>query len=365
MCSRHIQLDETAHAGKSAPELIGNGAVRMSLLEGTIAGENSATKVRAIFDGRTRSNMKRVQYDRYGGPERMYIGKANLPQLGAKQIRVTVSAAAINPFDWKLRKGVMKLFRSRKFPKGMGTDFAGVIAAVGRDVKGLFVGDDVFGTVDFNESGAFAEEIILDSHLVAKKPARLSFEEAACLPIPVMTAWAAVFDKAKMSKGSHLFIHGCTGAVGASAVQLALARGIKVSGSCGTASFQSAKAAGVDPVFTYGDKRLQAQNGEFDAVFDTLGTLSVDVGLSMLNGKGIFVDINPTPGRMVRGMLARRYKLAFATMGIKHLSAIADLASEGVLRPTVGLVVPFTDALSAITAAETGARVPGKVVLAL
>ncbi len=309
--------------------------------------------------------MKRVQYDRYGGPEKMYIGKADLPQLGPKQVRVAVSAAAINPFDWKLRRGVMKLFMSRKFPKGMGTDFSGVVAAVGRDVKGLFVGDEVFGSVDFKQSGAFAEEVVLDSHLVAKKPARLSFEEAACLPIPVMTAWAAVLDKAKMSKGSHLFIHGCTGAVGASAVQLALARGIKVSGSCGTASAQSAQAAGVDPLYIYGDKQLQSQKGKFDAVFDTLGSLSVGAGLSMLKKDGVFVDINPTPGRMMRGMLSKRYKLAFATMGIKHLSAIADLASEGVLRPTIGLVVPFSDALSAITAAETGTRVPGKIVLAL
>ncbi|WFU10336.1 NAD(P)-dependent alcohol dehydrogenase [Rhizobium sp. CB3090] len=309
--------------------------------------------------------MKRVQYDRYGGPEKMYIGKADLPQLGSKQVRVIVSAAAINPFDWKLRKGVMKLFMSRKFPKGMGTDFAGVVAAVGSDVRDISVGDEVFGTMDFKESGAFAEEVVLDSHLVAKKPIRLSFQEAACLPIPVMTAWAAVFDKAKASKGSRLFIHGCTGAVGASAVQLALARGVKVSGACGTASVESAKAAGVDPVFAYADKQLQAQNGKFDAVFDTLGTLAIGEGLAMLKKDGVFVDINPTPGRMMRGMLSRRYKLAFATMGIKHLSAIAELASEGALRPTIGLVVPFADALSAIAAVETGTRIPGKVVLAL
>ncbi|MBB4113234.1 NADPH:quinone reductase-like Zn-dependent oxidoreductase [Rhizobium sp. BK226] len=358
-----FKLDETPCAGKSATASLGNAALSHPLRERLPDGSNATNGKN--FGSRTRPNMKRVQYDRYGGPTGMYIGESKLPQLGPKQVRVVVSAAAINPFDWKLRQGAMKLFISRKFPKGMGTDFAGVVAAVGSDVRDINVGDEVFGTMDFKESGAFAEEVVLDSHLVAKKPASLSFQEAACLPIPVMTAWAAIFDKAKTSRGSHLFINGCTGAVGASAVQLALARGVKVSGACGTASLETAKAAGLDSVFSYADSRLQAQKGKFDAVFDTLGTLDVGHGLSMLKKGGVFVDINPTLRRVTRGMLSRRYKLAFATMGIKRLSAIADLASEGVLRPTVGLVVPFADAVSAITAIECGTRIPGKVVLSL
>ena len=92
--------------------------------------------------------MKRVQYDRYGGPEEMYIEEFNLPEPGPNEVRVDVRAAAINPFDWKLRRGAMKLFMNRSFPKGMGTDFAGIVEAVGRDVTNVLVGDEILGTVD-------------------------------------------------------------------------------------------------------------------------------------------------------------------------------------------------------------------------
>jgi NADPH:quinone reductase-like Zn-dependent oxidoreductase len=124
-------------------------------------------------DLETRTKMRRVQYDRYGGPQEMYIGEYTLPSLGTNQVRVDVKAAAINPFDWKLRQGSMKLFMGRAFPKGMGTDFAGVVEAIGGDVTSLRVGDEVFGTMDSKKSGAFAEQIVLDSNFVAKKPAQL------------------------------------------------------------------------------------------------------------------------------------------------------------------------------------------------
>ncbi|MGZ2484122.1 NADPH:quinone reductase-like Zn-dependent oxidoreductase [Rhizobium pisi] len=308
--------------------------------------------------------MKRVQYDRYGGPEKMYFGECDVPRVGDGEVRVSVKAAAINPFDWKLRQGAMKLVTGRRFPKAMGTDFAGLVEAAGRNVGNVTVGDEVFGTVDFKKSGAFAEAVVVKADHVAKKPPQLSFAEAASLPIAAMTAWAAVIDRAQARPGARIFINGCSGAVGAFAVQLAISRGAHVAGACGPASRDSARAAGVAPIFAYSDSEAYARGGTYDAVFDTLGTLDVGHGLSMLNPRGVFVDINPTPGRLLRGMLSRRYKLAFATMGIKHLPEIAELAASGTLRPAIGLEAPFTDALSVIADAETGRRTSGKTVLA-
>ncbi|MGZ2432666.1 NAD(P)-dependent alcohol dehydrogenase [Neorhizobium petrolearium] len=309
--------------------------------------------------------MKRVQYDRYGGPEKMYFGECDLPQVGDNEVRVSVKAAAINPFDWKLRQGAMKLVTGRRFPKGMGTDFAGIVEAIGGKVSSVQIGDEVFGTVDFKKSGAFAEIVVVDAHHLVKKSPQLSFSEAASLPIAAMTAWVAILDRAQARSGSRIFINGCSGAVGAFAAQLALAKGAHVSGTCGSASMDSARAAGVDPIFGYSDQQAYTRNGKYDAIFDTLGTLDVRNGLSMLAPKGVFVDINPTPGRMLRGMLlSRRYKLAFATQGIRHLPAIAELAGNGTLRPTIGLEAPFSDALSVITDAESGRRASGKIVLA-
>lgn len=309
--------------------------------------------------------VKRVQYDRYGGPEQMYIGDYVLPPLGRNQVRVKVKAVAINPLDWKLRQGAMKLMISRKFPKGIGSDYAGIVEATGENVTNVHAGDGVFGTMDFKNAGAFAEAIVVDCGYLTKKPPQLSFEDAACLPIPAATAWAAIIDKAQARNGSRIFVNGCTGAVGSFAVQLALARGAQVSGSCSTASIATAKAAGVDPVFDYTTSSPYPKGGKFDAVFDTAGTMPVRDGLSLLGRGGAFVDINPTPARAIRGMLSGRYKLALATMGTKHLSEIAQLASDGVLRSTIGLKMAFDEALTVIAKAEAGLCGPGRIVLTL
>lgn len=307
--------------------------------------------------------MKRVHYDRYGGPETMYVDECVLPPPGDDEVRVSIRAAAINPFDWKLRRGAMQLVTGGRFPRAMGTDFAGVVEAVGAGVTSVEVGDAVFGSIDFKKSGAFAEAAIVDAAHLVRKPAGLSFSEAACLPIPAMTAWVALVDKARTQAGKRVFVHGCSGAVGAFAVQLALARGAEVSGACGPAARDSVAAAGVAPVFGYGVRDAYAQQGRFDAVFDTLGTLDVGDGLAMLNRGGVFVDINPTPGRLLRGMVSRPYKLAFATAGVKHLPAIAELAGQGKLRPTIAREAPFGDALSVIADVEAGARRAGRTVL--
>jgi NADPH:quinone reductase-like Zn-dependent oxidoreductase len=307
--------------------------------------------------------ISRVQFDRYGAAAEMYIGTYDLPQLKNNEVRVKVKAAAINPLDWKQRLGAMKLFMSSEFPKGIGSDFSGVIEAIGKDVVNVRVGDEVFGTMDVKKPGAFAEALVTESRYVVKKPQEISFAEAACLPIPVATAWAALFGKAKVTSYSRVLINGCTGAVGSMAVQLAIATGASVAGTCGKASMEGAKLAGVNPIFNYADIEYLKDVEPFDVIFDTAGTLDVGRGLSMLKPKGTFIDINPTPRRIFRGMLSPRYKLAFATMGIKELPQIAKLAGKGALRPSVGLEANFSDAVSTITAIENGQRTSGRAVL--
>lgn len=307
--------------------------------------------------------MKRVQFSRYGGPETMSIGEHTLADLAPGRVRIRVKAAAINPLDWKIRQGVMKMVTGRKFPQGMGSDFAGVVEEVGSGVESFKAGDEVFGTVEIKRQGAFAELVDADAKLIVHKPASLSFSEAACLPIPAATAWNAIVDAAKAGPSARIFINGCSGAVGSFAVQLALAHGAQVSGSCGNASLDRLKSAGVDPVFTYSEKASFAAKGHYDAIFDTLGTLPVGDGLSMLKPKGRFIDINPTPGRMARGLISGRYKMVFATAGFKHLAEISKAAAEGKLQSSIGQEAPFADAITAIGNTESGQRPQGRVVL--
>lgn len=293
----------------------------------------------------------------------MFVGECTLPELRRNQVRIAVRAAAINPLDWKQRQGAMRLFMNRDFPKGMGSDFAGIVEAVGDDVRDIGPGDEVFGTMPATRPGAFAEVLVTDARNVAKKPSQLSFAQAACLPIPATTAWAAVLIKGRVGKHARVLINGCTGAVGLTAVQLAFANGAKVAGTCSRASLNIAKLAGVDPIFDYRRDDHWRNVEPFDLIFDTSGALDVGLGLSMLKPTGRFVDINPTPRRMSRGLLSRRYKLAFATMATNHLAEIAHLAATGVVKPLIGLEKPFSDAVATIAAVEKGQHPPGKVVL--
>jgi NADPH:quinone reductase-like Zn-dependent oxidoreductase len=307
--------------------------------------------------------MKRVQFNRYGQPAEMYVGDYELPPLKRDQVRVRVRAAAVNPLDWKQRQGAMKLFMSGGFPKGVGSDFAGVVDAVGEGVPNVRAGDEVFGTMNVKTPGGFAEALVTESSRVAKKPPQLSFAQAACLPIPAATAWAALLQQAKISPQSRVFINGCTGAVGSLAVQLALAHGARVMGSCSRASMPRARLAGVDPVFDYADEGAWAKAGTFDAIFDTSGTLNVGFALARLKPKGVLVDINPTPRRLLRGLFSRGYKLVFATMALKHLAEIGELAAKSTLKPAIDRETPFPAAVATITAVEEGLRTNGRVVI--
>lgn len=295
----------------------------------------------------------------------MYIGDYVLPPPGPGQVRVNIMATAINPVDWKVRRGVMRIVTGNRFPRGMGTDFAGVVEAIGRGVMNVRVGDEVFGTTDLKSSGAFGPMAITESRYVVIKPANLSFSAAACLPVPATTAWAAIIDKGRVQAGSRVFIHGCSGAVGAFAAQIARAHGAEVCGACGPAAISSAKAAGIHPVFDYADRQSFAARAAFDIVFDTVGTLDVGAGLAMLKSTAVFIDINPTPRRLLRGMLSRRYKLVFSTMGYQHLPGIGTLAEQGTLCPTIAQEAPFSEAIPILTNVEAGKRPAGRVVLVL
>lgn len=125
--------------------------------------------------------MKRIQYSKYGGPELMRVDDFELPAPATGEVAVRVKFAAINPIDWKLRSGEMKIVTGRAFPRAMGMDFSGIVTAVGPGVTRLKMGDAVFGLARFKESGALGQAVVTKEAFLAKKPDNISFEDAACL----------------------------------------------------------------------------------------------------------------------------------------------------------------------------------------
>jgi NADPH:quinone reductase-like Zn-dependent oxidoreductase len=255
--------------------------------------------------------MKRVQYHRFGGPEVLSVEEFALAAPGRGQIRVRIRAAAANPMDWKIRKGEMKMITGRKFPRGLGHDFAGVVEAVGPNVTRFKVGDEVFGATGLKESGTFAEALVTEDKTVFLKPRSLSFEEAAALPIVSATAWNALIDKAQLRAGQRVFITGCLGGVGRVAAQIAGMRGAEIAGSCSASRRDEALALGVGEVVDYRAFDIAPYRHRFDVVFDTAGVLSLSQCGAMLKRRGMSLHIVPTPAKLIGCLIPSRHHLVF------------------------------------------------------
>ena len=307
--------------------------------------------------------MKRIQYHQYGGPEVMRFEDFEPARPGAGEVLVRVRAAAANPYDWKVRNGEMKIMTGRTFPRGMGYDFAGVVEAVGHGVTRLGVGDDVLGAAQIKASGAFAEMVVADEKGVAKKPAGLSFEEAAAIPTIGVAALQALVDKGKLQAGQAVFVHGCLGGVGRAAVQIALARGAAVAGSCRASAMQDACDLGVAPVVEF-DSVPTTLEGRFDIVFDTVGTLSPKTARMLLKSGGRIVDLVPSAGKFVRSVLPGPYQVLITEHNAEDLDELAQACAQGTLRLPIAATVPLKDAIPALIELEcTNTPKGGKLII--
>jgi NADPH:quinone reductase-like Zn-dependent oxidoreductase len=309
--------------------------------------------------------MRRIQYSAYGGPEVMRLEDYEPRSPGPGEIRVRVKAAAINPVDWKVRAGVMKFMTGRSFPRAMGSDFAGVVEHVGEKVGRIKVGDEVFGTASLKSAGAFAPVVVTQEKLVALKPKHLSFEHAACLPIAGVTAWRGLFEKAKVRMGQRVFVNGCAGGVGQAAVQIAKSFGATVAGSCSQASIAFAQRLGIDAIVDYARDDLTRLQGNFDVVFDTAGTLPLASGFALLAKDGVMVDINPTAGKLLRGLFSSRYKALIGATSIETLDALARLTATGKFTMYIGRTASLEESLQLLSDLELGKRPQGRAVIVM
>lgn len=284
---------------------------------------------------------------------------------GKDEVAIAVKFAALNPIDWKVRSGMMKIVTGRSFPRGMGLDFAGIVTAVGSEVDGVSVGDAVFGMARFKEAGAFGETVIAKASAIGLKPDSLSFEEAACLVTPGVTAWNALVDKAGVKAGQSVFVAGCGGAVGESALQIGRMFGAELSGSCGAYAMDRARSFGLVNVYDYRKTELSALEETYDIVFDAAGTLSTATGLGMLRKGGTFATVNPTPLRFLRAVFDRRLKPIVGSPRAELMDQLAAAATEKRLNLPIAKIVSLQKAIPFIKEVESGRRLDGKAVIAI
>jgi NADPH:quinone reductase-like Zn-dependent oxidoreductase len=309
---------------------------------------------------------KRIQYHQYGGPELLRLESVDVPAPGKGEVLVRVRAAAANPIDWRVRSGDAKLMTGRRFPRGLGNDFAGIVEAVGAGVSRLRAGDEVLGAGTLRTSGAFGELVVAPEKQVVKKPAELSYEQAAALPTVGVAALQCLVDRGKLKAGQSVFITGCLGGVGRAAVQVALSHGASVAGSCRDTAFEDAKALGVTTVVGF-DFDAGDLAGRFDLVFDTAGTLPIKVARTLLKPGGRILDINVSSsnmaGKLARSVFSRDYQLVISKYRAKDLEELAQAAAQGKLDFRVARTVPLEDAVAALTELEVNHEPKGGKLL--
>jgi NADPH:quinone reductase-like Zn-dependent oxidoreductase len=307
--------------------------------------------------------VKAIRYSQYGTLKELRLEDVALPDPARDQVRVQVRAASYNPMDGKIRRGEMKALSGFRFPRGLGHDFAGVVDAVGQDVERLKVGDEVFGVTPIREAGAFAEYVVVAEKGLGRKPPAVSFERAAAMTIVGITAWTGLVERAKLAAGQRVFVTGCLGGVGRSAVQIARRRGARIVGSCNASGREDALRLGVDEVVDYRAFDIASQRRRIDVVFDTAGSLSLRQCGTMLKKGGVSLHIVPTMAKVIACSLSRRHHLVFGNPTPQSLAAIADAATRGILVPEIGRTVSLADAIPAIGEREEAMSARGKLVI--
>ncbi|MFC9594323.1 NADP-dependent oxidoreductase [Streptomyces sp. NPDC056944] len=306
--------------------------------------------------------MEAIVYEEFGGPEVLrHESGVEKPEPGPGEVRVKVAAVGVNPVDWKRRYGWVEEFYPTTFPAVPGLEFAGTVDALGEGVTDLAVGDEVLG---WTKTGAYAEYAIAGT--VAPKPAGLSWEAAAALPVAGETA-QRVLDLLRVREGETLFLHGAAGVVGSVAVQLAVAAGTTVIGSASESNHAYLRELGAIPV-AYGDglaDRVRAAAPEgVDAVFDAAGHGVLPVAVELLGGgdavKERIVTIAATDaaehGIVFSGVTGEPDAVR------RGLTAQARQAAEGVLTVRLAETLPLKEAARAQESSESG-HVRGKIVL--
>ena len=300
--------------------------------------------------------MQAVTFSKYGGPEVLLPGEVETPEPGPGQVRVAVKAAGINPIDNKIRHGDLRQMIPANFPTIPGSELSGVVDAVGPDVAGLAVGDEVLGMSD---GGAYAEYAL--ATLAFPKPGSLSWEEAAGLPVAAGAAYR-VLNEMDVKSGQTLLVHGAAGSVGSLMVQLARSRGIDVVGTARPADLEFVESLGAVAV-AYGDGwadrvRAAAPRG-VDVVIDNSGAGVLAESVELAGGPEHVVTI--------ADMGSQRYGVRFSAGDPNDkspgaLPELIDAAGQGHLRVRIWRSFPLAEAAAAHRAIDDhSAR--GKIVL--
>jgi NADPH:quinone reductase-like Zn-dependent oxidoreductase len=316
--------------------------------------------------------MKAIVQREYGSPDTLRLEDVDRPDAGPGHVLVRVRAASVNAADWHVMRGDPKLARLQlgvRRPRAAvrGRDFAGEVAEVGTGVTHVGPGDEVFGETGMAD-GAFAEYVRAPAGQVALKPAVLTFEQAAAVPLAGCTALQALRDVARVQPGQRLLVNGASGGVGTFAVQIGKALGAHVTAVCSTRNVEIVRSLGADDVVDYTAEDVVSARQRFDVVLDLVGNrrlrelrqILTERGTLVLSGGGVFDGgslVGPMAliigGGLVGRVVRQRIKPFNATPTTERLTALARLAESGQVRPVIDRTYALAEVPAAIRYLES------------
>lgn len=328
--------------------------------------------------------MKAFAIDRYKGA----LTRRDLPDPmpGPNDVVVAIAATSVNPIDLKLRDGEFKAILPKKMPLILGGDLAGVVLAVGANVRRFKVGDEVYAHPDNDRIGTFAERIAIGEADLALKPVSLDMAHAASLPLVALTAWQVLVERAQVKPGHKVLIHAGSGGVGTIAIQLAKQLGASVATTTSTGNVDLVRNLGADVIVDYRKDDFTKVLSGYDVVLNSLGPDVLEKSLSVLKPGGKLISISGPPdpafgrqigaGWVVRQLLGRLsskirnnakkrgvdYSFLFMRADGAQLAEIAKLVDAGTIRPVIDSVFGFAETPAAMARVASG-RARGKVVI--
>lgn len=292
--------------------------------------------------------MKAIRLHDYGVPDALVLEDVPRPEPKADEVLVRLSAAGVNPVDWMMGAGWNRQFMPLQFPWIPGFEGAGVVEAVGADVKDIELGQEVYGAF----TNAYANYTVAPASEVFPKPGNLSLEQAATVPMGARTAWQAVIEEADVQPGQTVLIHGGAGGVGLYAVQLAKWRSARVIATASPKNVEFVRSLGADSVIDYTATRFEDVVSNVDAVIDTVGGDVIERSMQVIRPGGIFVTVagrvDPAMGKAhgIRATSAMRSDAA-------KLQQISELLAANQLTPHVGPLFPLAQARQAQELSQT------------
>ena len=317
--------------------------------------------------------MKAIVYTQYGPPDVLQFKDVARPTPADDEVLIELYAASVNPVDWHLMRGKplpLRLTTGLRTPKHevLGCDIAGRVEAVGKDAKRFQPGDEVFGGKGV---AGFAEYVCVREDKLALKPANISFEEAAAVPVAAITALQGLRDKGRIQRGDKVLVDGASGGVGTFAVQIAKSFGAEVTAVCSTRNVDTARSLGADHVIDYTREDFTQRGRRYDLIlaanahhsnFDYRRALSQG-GRYVMAGGGLGQGLQALlVGRLLSRLGSKKMCTFLANINNKDLVFLKDLLEAGKVAPVIDRRYPLSDVAEAIRYLEEG-HAQGKVVI--